>query len=67
MSQYHMPDNIRSFVDNISYNLDALHFLTQRQRMFDSEAKIMERKLRKLEDDVAKLVKSHPFYKNTHE
>ena len=62
-----MPDNIRSFVDNISYNLNALHFLTQRQHMFDSEAEIMECKLRQLEDDVAKLVKSHPFYENTHE
>ena len=67
MSRDHMPDNIRSFINNISYNLDTLHVLTQRQRMFDSEAEIMERKLRQLEDDVAKLVKSHPFYENTHE
>ena len=54
MSRDHTPDNVRSFIDNISYNLDALRFLTERQRMFDSEAEIMERKLRKLEDDVAK-------------
>ena len=67
MSRDHTPDNITSFVDNISYSLNTLHYLTQRQRMFDSEAEIMERKLRQLEDDIARLVKSHSFYENTYE
>ena len=67
MSREHTPDNVKSFIDDISYNLDALHFLTQKQRMFDCEAEIIERKLQQLEDDVARFVKSFIFYKKSHE
>ena len=52
----HTPDDLRSIVDEIFNNLDALRSLNKNQRIAHEEMVTLDQKIQCLEDDVARSV-----------
>jgi hypothetical protein len=59
-----MLESINATIENISRNLDALHVIAQKQYTMEMHGRIIDEKIQRLENDIAKFVTTSNYFDN---